>query len=70
MTSPIVSRREALLGATALTAALALPARGATAAQPFSWAKLQAHALDLARRPYAAPPPPPAGVSTVTYDAL
>jgi glucans biosynthesis protein len=70
MASPIVTRREALVGAAALTTALAFPARGATAGQPFSWSTLQAQAAQLAARTYAPPPPPPAGVSAVTYDAL
>jgi periplasmic glucans biosynthesis protein len=50
---------------------LSAPAlRAAPAATQFSWERLQAHALDLARRPYVAPPAPPAGLDAVTYDAL
>jgi glucans biosynthesis protein len=53
----------AYLSASAVRAAPA-------ASEPFSWERLQAHALELAKRPYVAPPPPPAGLETVTYDAL
>jgi glucans biosynthesis protein len=64
------TRRTALVGAAALAGGLAAPVLAASAGQPFSWQKLQALALDLARRPYVAPPPPPSGASAVTYDAL
>jgi glucans biosynthesis protein len=45
-------------------------ARAAGRADAFSWEWLQAHAIDIARRPYAPPPPRPASVTQVSYDVL
>ena len=64
------TRRTALVGAAALAGGFVAPLMAAPSRQPFSWPKLQALALDLARRPYVPPPPPPSGASAVTYDAL
>jgi glucans biosynthesis protein len=69
MTAPSFSRRAALTGAGALLCAPAILC-AATRPAPFSWEWLQAHALDLARKPYVPPPPPHAGTLAVTYDAL
>src|SRR4051812_19966690 len=63
------SRRALMVGAAAVAAGWALPS-GAAAGEQFSWARLQAMAVDLAKRPYVAPPPPPASALAVTYDAL
>jgi glucans biosynthesis protein len=69
MTASLFSRRTALacggafLGAPAILRAAARPGG-------FSWDWLQAHALDLARKPYTPPPPPHTGTAAVTYDAL
>lgn len=66
--------RRDLLAALGAVAALPpgrlLAAATKGEAQPFSWAKLKADAAALARAPYKAPPPPPAGVDAITYDAL
>lgn len=67
MTTGVFSRRAALAcgGAAAMAPFAARAEDGA-----FSWGWLQAHALDLARRPYRTPPLAPAGVRAVDYDAL
>lgn len=70
MTQFSPTRRSLLSGAASLAACLALPARAAMRGQAFSWEALKQSALALARRAYIAPPPPPAGTSAVTYDAL
>lgn len=73
-TPTILPSRRTLLAAMAAAAALPpghlLAAAGKGEAQPFSWPKLKALAAQMARQPYRAPPPPPAGVAAVTYDAL
>ncbi|HET8613348.1 MAG TPA: glucan biosynthesis protein [Sphingomonas sp.] len=67
----MTTRRDFL---AAIAALAALPAGRLDAAtgsgQRFSWESLQAEAAALARKPYAPPPAPPAGVKRVTYDAL
>lgn len=86
MTERAITRRSLLTAGAALGAGLgvgALPVRAApggasagasdtapAAGETFSWAKVQAMAAGLARRPFAAPPAPPASASRVTYDAL
>jgi glucans biosynthesis protein len=66
--------RRTLLAALATAAALPpgrlLAATTSAGEQPFSWPRLKAFAADLARRPFKAPPAPPAGVASLTYDAL
>ncbi len=66
------TRRDLL---AALTALAALPSGAVAAASRagttrFSWAWLQQQAATLARRPYAPPPTPVAGIDKVDYDAL
>jgi glucans biosynthesis protein len=64
------TRRDLL---AALAAVAALPPGRLAAAGPggrFSWAALQDYAAKLAKRPYAAPPKPPAGIGAIDYDAL
>ena len=63
-----LSRRAVLAGTGAFLSAPVF-ARLRTD-QDFSWEWLQAHALDLARKPYVPPPPAHAGTAAVTYDAL
>ncbi|WP_420141683.1 glucan biosynthesis protein [Sphingomonas sp.] len=61
--------RRGLIGAAG--ASLAAPMlRAAPAGPAFSWDRLQAEAARLAKRPYVAPAPAPAGLETVDYDAL
>ena len=44
-------------------------ARAVSGEPAFSWDWLQAHTIDLARKPYAPPPPAPAAAGAVSYDA-
>jgi glucans biosynthesis protein len=61
----------ALASGGAFLCAPALLRAAAPAEEPaFSWDWLQAHALDLARKPYVSPPPPSAAAKAVTYDML
>jgi glucans biosynthesis protein len=61
--------RRTMIGAAGAT--LLAPVAGAARPGPsLSWEALRAQGLALARRPYAAPPPPPAGIAAVTYDTL
>ncbi|HWI87064.1 MAG TPA: glucan biosynthesis protein [Sphingomonas sp.] len=69
MNSRTFTRREAATAAMAAALA-ALPAYGASASTPFTWDWLKARARDLAARPHVAPPPPPRGATSVTYDVL
>lgn len=64
----MLSRRE---GLAALAATLALGARAvaATPGTPFSWERLKAQAMGLARRPWHAPAPLPAAYA-LDYDAM
>jgi glucans biosynthesis protein len=66
------TRRDLLaaLGAVAALPPGRLMAATRGEAQPFSWDRLKVQAAQMARQPYRAPPPPPAGVDKVTYDAL
>ncbi|WP_419825386.1 glucan biosynthesis protein [Sphingomonas sp.] len=63
--------RRDLLAALAAVATIP-PGRLAAAGQGsrFSWAALQEYAAKLARRPYATPARPPAGIDAIDYDAL
>ena len=64
----MLDRRSAL---AVLAAAAAQPALAASPAmeRPFSFETVRAMARRLAARPYVAPPPPPAEVQAVDYDA-
>jgi glucans biosynthesis protein len=74
MTAANISRRAALAAGSAFLCAplfaRTAPRPGAAGGAAFSWEWLQAYALDLARKPYVAPPPPTAAAQAVTYDAL
>jgi glucans biosynthesis protein len=73
-TTPFITNRRALLAAFGAVAALPagrlLAAATKGEAQPFSWPALKALAARMAHESYAAPPPAPAGVDKITYDAL
>jgi glucans biosynthesis protein len=70
MTAANISRRAALAAGGAFFCAPLLARTTAAGNAAFSWDWLRAYALDLARKPYVAPPKPTAAAQAVTYDAL
>jgi len=67
----MTTRRQAIIGLASLLAACRASGRvklGDTEA--FSWTALQDRALALSREPWKAPPPPPAILPDINYDAV
>lgn len=64
------TRRSLVAGAGALVASGGIGVAASADDEPFSWEWLQALAGERAVQPFRPPPPEPAGIGAVTYDAL